>query len=263
MRASGPSPEVTDPGPSEGDRFLYHPLGRLKAIAEDLWWVDGPEIGMGVGPLSVPFPTRMVVARLASGDLWLWSPTPPTPALLAELAPLGRVAHLISPNRLHYAFIGQWRPHAPGAVAWASPGVRERARSQGISVVFDANLGDRSDAAWAATFDQVLYRSSGFLEEVVFFHRASRTLLIADLIQAMEPERMGWLLRVVTRLGGNRAPGGTPADIRWLAKRRRRAARAFYEQVQRWAPERLIVTHGRNTLENAGPVLERALGWMR
>lgn len=263
MSPSPPAPQATGASPLDGDRFLYHPLHQLKAVAGDLWCVDGPKIGMVVGPLSIPFPTRMVVARLPSGDLWLWSPTPPTPELVAALGALGRVAHLVSPNRLHYGFMEQWRPHAPEALSWASPGVRERAASQGISVRFDADLGERPEPAWEAAIDQVLYRSSSFLEEVVFFHRASKTLLIADLIQAMEPERLGLLARALTRIGGNRVPGGMPADIRLLAKRRPGEARAFYEQVQRWAPERLLVAHGRNVLENAGPVIERAFAWMR
>src|SRR5690606_15767841 len=80
------------PDAREGGHLPYLPLNRLKPIAENLWWVDGPVCRMGVvGPMSLPFPTRMVVARLPSGALWLWSPTPPAPELLAELEPLGPV----------------------------------------------------------------------------------------------------------------------------------------------------------------------------
>ena len=38
----------------------YPPLNTLKAVAPDLWIVDGPTIPFGAMPgLKVPFPTRM------------------------------------------------------------------------------------------------------------------------------------------------------------------------------------------------------------
>jgi hypothetical protein len=98
----------------------YAPLSTLKPVSDGIWWVDGPVCRMRVGPVSLPFPTRMVLVRLSSGGLWVWSPTAPTPELFAEVDALGRVEHLVSPNRFHYASIPAWKERYPHALAWAS-----------------------------------------------------------------------------------------------------------------------------------------------
>ena len=56
----------------------------------------------------MPFPTRMTVVRLASGGLWLHSPTQISDGLRAELDALGPVRHLVSPNRIHYSHMLSW-----------------------------------------------------------------------------------------------------------------------------------------------------------
>jgi hypothetical protein len=126
---------------------LYEPLNTLKPVGEDLWVVYGPIVRMSYFGGSVPFPTRMVVARLENGDLFLWSPVEPDGGLRAEIDALGPVHHLVSPNKIHYAHIAAWKRIYPGATAWASPGVRERASYQRIAVSFDADLGDEPDPA--------------------------------------------------------------------------------------------------------------------
>jgi Domain of unknown function (DUF4336) len=84
---------------------LYEPINTLKPVGEHLWVVDGPIVRMAFPGGSMPFPTRMVVIRLANGDLFLWSPTELDDMLRAEIEALGPVRHLVSPNKIHYAHI--------------------------------------------------------------------------------------------------------------------------------------------------------------
>lgn len=258
IRASTPPP----PDWSEGIR-PYAPLSTLKPLAEDVWWVDGPVLKMNVGPLSLPFPTRMVVLRLRSGGLWLWSPTAPTPELLTALDALGPVEHLVSPNRFHYAAIPAWKARHPHATAWASPGVRERARSQNIAVSFDADLADGAPPAWAQEVEQLVFRGSRFVEEVVFFHRASSTLILADLIIALEPEHVRPHPRWLYALCGMTWPGRTPLEVRASFWGRAPQARACYQRMREWQPQRVLFGHGRPYLEDAPARLERAFAWLR
>jgi len=241
----------------------YAPLSTLKPLAEGIWWVDGPVIRMSVGPISLPFPTRMVVVRLRSGGLWIWSPTAPTPELLAEIDALGRVEHLVSPNKLHYASIPAWKARYPQATAWASPRVRERARSQRIDVAFDADLDDAAPAAWKGEIEQLVFRGSRFLEEVVFFHRDSSTLILADLVMALERERLRPPLRWLLGLVGVLWPGHTPRELRPTFWGRRPQARACYRRMLAWQPRRVVIAHGRCYLDDATARLERAFGWLR
>src|SRR3546814_10192298 len=70
------------------------------------------------------------------------------------------------------------------------------------------------------------------VREAVFFHRASRTVILADLIENFEPARVrSRLFRWLVRLAGVAHPrGGTPADMRLTFWPRRRAVRARSEE---------------------------------
>lgn len=241
---------------------LYEPLNTLKPVAPGLWLVDGPIVRMAALGASAPFPTRMTVARLADGGLWCHSPIAPDDGLFAAIDALGPVRHLVSPNKLHYAHIAAWKRRYPQATAWASPGVRERAASQRIAVDFDADLADAAEPVWAGELDQRHFRGSRAIEEVVFLHRASGTLILADLIENFEAARLGTAMRWIARLGGVLDPDGkAPLDMRFTF-RDRDAARACLQQVLAWRPQRVILAHGRCYLEHAEAELRRAFRWL-
>lgn len=170
--------------------YLYHPLNTLKPVGPNLWIADGDLIHMAFPlGLKVPFSTRMTVVRLSDGGLWCHSPIAPSPALQAEIDALGPVRHLVSPNRIHYAHIPAWAARYPAAKTWASPGVRERAASQHIAVAFSADLDDRAPPDWAIDLEQLAFAGSWAMTEMVFFHRASRSLILTDLIENFETDK--------------------------------------------------------------------------
>lgn len=242
----------------------YAPLHSLKPVADDIWIVDGSEARMNVAPgVRVPFPTRMTVIRLADGSLWCHSPTEWTGALADELGAIGPVAHLVSPNRLHYAWIGQWQRHYPTATAWAAPGTRSRARAHGSDIDFDRDLGDRAEPEWESDVDQLRFRGSRFMDEIVFFHRRTRTLIVADLIENFEPARMSGGWGRVLRLSGAIDPDGkTPIDLRMTFVGRKRAARHSLQRMLAWRPERIILAHGRWYPSGGTVELARAFRWL-
>ena len=242
---------------------LYEPLNTLKPVGEDLWVVDGPIVRMAYFGGSIPFPTRMIVARLTNGDLLLWSPIEPGGGVRAEIDALGPVRHLVSPNKIHYAHIAAWKRLYSEATAWASPGVRERAASQRIDVSFDADLRDEPDPTWREDLDQLVFRGSRFMEEVVFFHRRTRTLVLADLIENFEPEKIGGAYRLLVRFAGATDPDGkAPIDLRLTFLGGKDAARASFERMLAWEPERVIMAHGRPYDRNGTEELRGAFRWL-
>jgi hypothetical protein len=242
---------------------LYEPLNVLKPVGEDLWLVDGPLVRMVYFGGSIPFPTRMVVVRLQNGDLFLWSPTEPDDRLLSQVDALGPVKHLVSPNKIHYAHIGAWKQAYPKAVTWASPSVRERAASQGVKVAFEAELGDEPDPVWREDLDQLIFRGSRFMEEVVFIHRKTRTLILAYLIENFEPEKVGGAYGWLVRLAGAAYPDGkAPIDLRLTFLGRKSQARASFERMLAWEPEKVIVAHGRWYERDGTRELRRAFRWL-
>jgi len=141
---------------------IYEPLYTLKPIAENIWIVDGDLIEMDAVVTKLPFSTRMTVIKLTNGQLWCHSPIQPNQALFDQLDALGPVAHLVSPNKIHYAYIADWKKRYPEAIAWSSPGVEERAAKQKIPVSFDEKLMNEAPEAWADQIDQLVFKGSIF-----------------------------------------------------------------------------------------------------
>ncbi|HEY3520975.1 MAG TPA: DUF4336 domain-containing protein [Rhodanobacteraceae bacterium] len=245
------------------DIALYEPINVLKSVAPDIWIADGPVVRMAAPcGMSAPFTTRMTIVRLRGGGLWCHSPIAPDESLFAAIDALGPVRHLVSPNKLHYAYIAAWKQRHPQAAAWASPGVRERASTQGSDVKFDADLEDAVPAAWSDRLGQLHFRGSRVFEEVVFFHRASATLILADLIENFERAKLARGMRVVARLGGVLDPDGkTPMDMR-VTFTDRAGARACLQQILAWHPRRVILAHGRWYEDDGEAQLRRAFRWL-
>lgn len=242
----------------------YEPINTLKAVADDLWVVDGPEITMTYPwfkTLGAPFTTRMTVVRLSSGDLWIHSPTPITEQLFTELNGLGRVSALIAPNRLHYWWIPDWIRRYPSAAIYAAPGMSAEAGARCGG--FTETLSEAAPAGWQGEIDQLLVPGD-FMTEAVFFHRASRTLILTDLIENFEPSRISCVtVRWLCRASGCCDPDGKmPFDLRWTFRRHKGAMRDAIRQMLVWEPERIILSHGRWYTGNAVQELKRAFRWV-
>ncbi len=242
---------------------FYEPLNEYKPFGPSVGLVDGPfEYVSALGmKLRWPFTTRMTVVRLASGDLFLHSPVTFDAALARQISSMGRIRHLVSPNRGHYAHIGEWARAFPDAITWASPRVRERARSQRIEVHFERDLGSEAPDEWREDIDQAIIPGA-VSDEVVFFHRRSKTLILADTIMNFELERMRQPYRLIAWLFGVYAPsGGMPPDLRFALWPKRQEVRSAYQRVLAWEPERIIVSHGRCFESNGTVAIRRAFSW--
>jgi hypothetical protein len=227
---------------------------RLEAIDRDLWIVDGPSVRF----LGVPYPTRMTIVRLRDGRLWICSPIELTAELAAEVDALGRVGEIVSPNKIHHLRMGEWARRWPAARLWASPGLARRRPD----LSFHGDLGDEPAAAWAEDIDQVVFHGSFALEEVVFFHRASRTAIFTDLMQKFDPSTLrGWrklVMRLDTLVGPD---GSTPREWR-LSFWNRAAARRALQKALAWDPQRLIIAHGDWVRRDGREVLAKSLAWI-
>ncbi len=237
----------------------YLPLNTLKPFADSVWIVDGPEIRMNYFGIRLPFPTRMTVVRLPDGTLWVHSPIAWDDALGEAVAALGPVAHLVAPNTLHYWYLPEWQERFPEARSYGPPGLEKRARRK---VRVDETLGSEPPEAWRGVFDQCVFPGS-ILTEVDFLHRPTRTLILTDLIENFEPERIRHrLLRWTMRLFGPVEPDGkAPFDMQWSFAGHRGAVRASARQIVGWKPERVVLAHGRCYEENGEAEVRRAFRW--
>lgn len=237
----------------------YAPLNVLKGVCEDVWVVDGPIIKFGLPWPKMPFPTRMTIVRMGAEDLFIHSPTPLTPELQAQILRLGRPRWIVGPNRIHYWWMPDWKRAFPAAEAYLAPKIPEQA---GDRVDFgykplDGDHGYPWDGEMAT-----LPVAGKFMTEVEFFHRPSRTLILTDLIENFEPDRLRSLvMRWLTWLGGVRDPDGQmPRDLRRTFPKDH--LRAAVQTMIAWDPERVILAHGRWYRSDGADELRRAFRWV-
>ena len=226
----------------------------LEEFGPSIYTADGPTVSF----YGFPYPTRMAVVRLSDSSVWVWSPIALSDELVKSIAAVGPVRHIVSPNKIHHLFLAEWIERWPAARLYSPPGLANRRPD----LNFDEELGDEPDPAWAADIDQVIFRGSLAMEEVVFFHRASRTAIICDLIQRHPEATMtGWkgmLMRLDSLVGKT---GSTPRE--WRASFVRRGkAREAREKVLSWQPDRLLIAHGECAQTGATSVIDHALGWI-
>ena len=228
--------------------------GDLGQVAEGLWTQDGDRIKV----FGIPFDTRATIARLPDGALWLHSPVRPTEARIAEIKALGDIAHIVAPNRIHGAFTTVWADRAPDAQVWVSPKFPDRHPD----IPYDHLLTDIAPPDWTETLDQCLFAGHAYLDEVVFLHRASRTLIITDIYQSHDPAKETAFWRVLKGMAGMLAPKGKmPPDMR-LSFTDKPAARAARDRILAWDFDRILLPHSVPVETGGKAVFEQAMRWL-
>lgn len=227
----------------------------LQNLGEDIWTTPGPSVAV----MGFHYPTRMVVIRFADRSLFLWSPVALTPDLRRQVDALGTVGHIVAPNALHHLSVPDWQSAYPDAITYAAPGLRAKRRD----IVFDRDLGEAPDPAWAQVIDQVVVAGNLITTEVVFFHIPSGTAIFTDLIQSFPPSWFSGWREVIARLDLMVAPEATvPRKFR-LAFVRRGAARPSVARLTEWPIRQVLMAHGDPVTNDAKGVVVRAFGWLR
>jgi hypothetical protein len=230
----------------------------LEPLGPDLWFADGGVVSFK----GFDYPTRMVIVRLADGGLWLWSPVQRTPALEGEVRALGPVRHIVSPNKLHYLFLGEWQAAFPDARLWATAATVAKHGE----LHFSGTLADEPPAEWRGQIDQFYFTNSPFMDEVIFFHRASGTAIIADLSQtfteAFLKQHWPWWMRPVARLSKMVEGWGYPPIDYRISFRNRASARPKIRELIARHPEHVVVAHGEIVRTGGEAFLQRAFSWL-
>jgi hypothetical protein len=236
----------------------YPPLDTLKPVADNLWIVDSGPQHMGIS-----LPVRMTVIRLGSGEILLHSPTRYVEALRQAIEALGPIRHLVAPNIAHWTHLKEWQTRCPEAETSAAPNLRQRAQVQKAGVRLDRDLTDSAPAAWRPDIEQIIVPGGAGFREVAFLHAPSRTLVLTDLIQNLEPEKLPLGTRIFAKVTGVQAPDGkAPAYLRLVIRLRREDARAAVARLIAWNPDRVIFSHGRWFERDGVAELRRSFRWL-
>src|SRR5215472_4939470 len=220
----------------------------LKPIADSLWVAEQP-----LRYLGVALTTRMTIIRLAGGVLMLHSPIHLTRELLFDAGSIGSVRFIVAPNRFHHLFVRDWQRAYPNAQTLCAPGLDTKR----ADLNFTATLGEDPQAAWADEVDQAFMRAFPPLNEIVFFHRQTRTVIFTDLLFNIARHDSPYA-RFLLRLDGAFRGPAIPRSFMLLLRRRRVECAEFLHKILSWDLDRAILAHGDIIESGAKPVIERA-----
>ncbi len=106
-----------------------------------------------------------------------------------------------------------------------------------------------------------MFRGLPIFNEVIFLHRATRTLIVTDLVFNVY-EADGVLAPVLMRLNGMWKRFGPSRALRVMMSRNRERAKEDLKRIQQWNYDRVIMAHGR-VLESGGrEAMERAFAFL-
>ena len=242
----------------KGKRAVYPPLDRPKPVAEDLWIVDSGPLRL----LKMRLPIRMAVVRLGEG-LLLYSPTPFSAALKAQLEELAPIRYLLAPSFAHWQFVAAWQRACPEAETWAVPHLRQRRQVRASRLRIDRELELGRQGPWGEAIDVDIVPGAAGFREAALFHRPSGSLLLTDLIVNLQGDKLPLAERIGARLAGSLAPHGqAPRYLRLLLNVRRAEVKQAAERLVALAPQRVIFAHGKWFADRGEDRLRHALRWI-
>jgi hypothetical protein len=227
-------------------------MSELRQLAENVWCAEG-DLFM---PGGIHFPLRMVVVRV-EGGLWLHSPIAMSVELIAALRELGEVRWVVAPNLLHHLYVEGALEAFPEAMLYGARGFADKR----ADLPFVGFLEDSEAYPWGQELLHKVIEGAPGVNECVFFHVASGTLLLTDLvfhINRCANWRSVWMFRLVgvyKKLAQSRL-------WRFLVKDRA-AARESVEALFGWDISRVVMAHG-DIVEGADAKarLRRGLHWI-
>lgn len=220
----------------------------LEPIAKGVWVAHTPHVMMGLH-----LGTRMTVVRLADG-LWVHSPIGLGGGLREAVDALGEVRHVVAPNVYHHMYVPEAMAAWPDATLHAPASLRKKRRDLDIHRTLS------EERVWGDALEPLTIDGC-MLEETVFFHPSTRTLVTSDLTENFQScDHLP--TRLYLKASGTYGKVGWPRPLR-LLYRDRRAARASVERLLAWDFDRVVIAHGTDILrEGAKDAVRRTFEFL-
>ncbi len=221
----------------------------MKEFCKDKIFIDEIPLkfyGMQLG-------TRMTVIRLANKKLFLHSPTKLNSSLIDQLQKFGEVSFIVAPNKLHHLYLDSYVKQYPNAIFYAAPGLAKKRKD----IHFSGNLYDHPNNEWKDELDQMIFKGCAFMEEVFFFHKSTKTLIVTDFIQSMHAYH-NFFERIIGRIGGVYNNPSPPRDLRLMLYLDRKNTRKSIQRINQWNFDKIIIAHGKLITQNAKEIFNNA-----
>ena len=224
----------------------------LEQLDNNLWVAQQPfnYLGLEVG-------TRMTVVRLNNGNLAVISPIEITTEIQRQIDSLGPVVHIIAPNLYHYLYASACKSLYPNATFWGAPELSEKQPALPIDCTIKPDERELWQVLEGLFFDGFkTLGPNGFdsLNEWVFFHSASRTLILTDAAFHYDSSFPLGIRLMARVLGSYNAL--KPSVLEKVAIRDRQTLQNSVEAVLQWDFDRVVMAHG-SIVETGGKEMFR------
>jgi hypothetical protein len=227
----------------------------LYDIAEGLWGSDDRlEASGGL----MHFPLRMVIVRLSDGSLLLHSPIAISDALHEELNRLGPVSTIVAPNGWHHVHVTAALKRFPEATVHVAKALPTKIPALAGHPILDVD----TPCPFAPALQWAPIAGAKKVEEVVFHHAATRTLICTDLVFNMH-ETTGAMTPWILRMAGAHGRLAQSRLWRMFVDDRAAAGASVRTVLDTWEIDRIVMSHGEiYEGPDAKQVLERGVAWM-
>lgn len=204
---------------------------------------------------GVEMGTRSTLIAYAPGELLLIGPGPQTQGVVADIQALGTVKHVVAPNAFHHLYLRDAHRVFPEATLWAPGAVAKKQPDLPLE-----RLRPDHNYPWFPAVETLGLQGTR-LQEYVFFHGESKTLVLTDLLFNMVAPQ-GLKAQLVTAIMGTRGKLACSRLVKTLAIQDKNLLRDSLEQILRWDFERIVMAHGVCVEENARTRFTEALAFV-
>ena len=218
-------------------------------VPNSVWHAQQP---IKFGPISLT--TRMTVVRLRDRSLWVHSPVSPTRELIEELQNLGAVRYVVAPNKSHHLFFLEFLNAHPAAQGFLAAGLELKRPDLGRFPPIPR------EAPWASEIQGFFIEGLPMLNETVWFHIDTGTLVITDLLFCFAETNRG-IAAWVSKLLGVRGKLGMSRTMKLAVKDKQAVARSV-RPLLALPVQRVIVAHDQIISDQPVAKLEQAFAWL-
>ena len=207
-----------------------------------------------VGGLQIG--SRMTLVRLRSG-LFVHSPLAPDAEMQESIGREGRVKHIVAPSLYHSMHTDAFASAYPDARVYGPRGLPEKRPALGDVQIIDNGM----EYPWSGEVAHHVVGGLPALQEVVFLHRATGTLILTDLLFNVGANRP-----VLTRLffwltGGYNRPAPSVL-LRRIFLKDRQALRNSLRVILEWDFEKIALCHGNNVTHDGHRLFREAFAFL-
>jgi len=156
---------------------MAHDETIIREVTAGVWTFSRPFARFGF----IPFGGRSTAIQLESGGVWILASTPLDDPTKAKIKELGEVKYIMAADSGHYLFISDFKKEFPGAKVIVVDPLHEKLKGK-VEIAGTYGIDDpHTEYGFESEIGACYF--SGFLNhDVAFHHRASKTLIEADLL---------------------------------------------------------------------------------